>query len=154
MQRSTVRGTSSVLLALASMVMLGAAPAAEDCPLTCTPNPSGMPGGVNLGPSGTSFSVLFGGSTSGLGHQNPCSACPGSPCTQETTVVWNNNATGWLMQYTYAGIQSAGLKQYSRGGYMTAGCDDSAGLQFVVFNPTTGAVAFNDTHYLGCECPP
>lgn len=133
--------------------LTGANPVEGECPLTCTPNPSGMAGGVHIGPPGTSFTVIFGATTPGLGRENPCASCPGSPCVQETSVVWNNNGTGWLMQYTYGGIQSTGLKAYARGGYMTAGCDDLSTLSFLISDPVTGGVAFSESRVLNCECP-
>jgi len=87
-----------------------------NCPLTCSAGQAGFSGGVDIGPPGTNLSVSFGPRVDGLGMQDPCGACPGSPCKLGVTIVWNNNGTGDLLEWDYGGISSGPLTQFNRGG--------------------------------------
>lgn len=142
-----------MLALLAVLASWFSATSTDDCPLTCTAVPTGMPGGTSLGPPGTSLSILFGAVTNGKGKEDPCQPCPGFPCKEETGVVWQNNGTNWCLRYTYGAFTSGLLKEYSRGGSTSVHCDDFISATFDVVDCDTGAVGFTGTRTLHCNCP-
>lgn len=128
----------------------------DDCPLVCTAVPTGMAGGINIGPPGTSFSVSFGPKVDGKGLGDPCAACPGKPCKEGVVVAFNGNGTGWCLRYTYGPLGSSSpLTDYSRGGYIAAPCDDEESLQLEIVSCSGGGTPwFSGTRNLACNCPP
>lgn len=153
---SSIPGPAIVVIALtmfSSWPVSGRAP--EECPLVCTANPSGSSGGIDIGPGSSDFNVIFGTKTDGHGLENPCAACPGSPCKQEVAIVFSQNSTNWCLRYSYGPLgTSAPLPSFSRAGYMSAGCDDHETLGWDIVDCTTGASSgATGTRTLACDCP-
>ncbi len=127
----------------------------EACPLVCAAVPTGMAGGINIGPPGTSFSVSFGPKVDGNGMDDPCAACPGKPCKEGVQITFNGNGTGWCLRYTYGPLGSSNpLTEYYRGGYIAAPCDDNESLQLEIVSCSGGGNPwFSGTRHLACNCP-
>jgi len=141
--------------------MPAAIPGAESldgCQVTCVPVPGGdgdVPPGS--GPTGTTFSITFGGTIAGLGMgtDEECLPCPGSYCKQVAAVLFKGYSTGWCFEYDWGGIGSTSpLPRFTRDGYVYTGCATSTWLMWSVVDCNNSSITFSQgMHTLSCVCP-